>query len=30
VDGERVTQIRRAETFEDMALAQSPLSVIMP
>jgi len=30
VDGDRVMQIRRAETFEDVALAQSPLSVIMP
>jgi len=30
VDGNRVTQIRRAETFDDVALAQSPLSVIMP
>ncbi len=30
VDGNRVTQIRRAETFEDVALAQSSLSVIMP
>lgn len=30
VDGDRVTQIRRAETFDDVALAQSPLSVIMP
>ncbi len=29
-DGARVTQIRRAETFEDVALAQSSLSVIMP
>lgn len=30
VDGDRVTQIRCAETFDDVALAQSPLSVIMP
>ncbi|MGC9394607.1 MAG: diaminopimelate decarboxylase [Anaerolineae bacterium] len=30
VDGERVTQIRRAETFDDVVLALSPLSVIMP
>jgi len=30
VDGDRVTQIRRAETFDDVAVALSPLSVIMP
>lgn len=30
VDGDQVTQIRRAETFGDVAVAQSPLSVIMP
>ena len=30
VGGDRVTQIRRAETFDDVALAMSPLSVIMP
>jgi len=30
VDGDRVTQIRRAETFDDVALALSTLSVIMP
>jgi diaminopimelate decarboxylase len=30
VDGDQVTQIRRAETFDDVALAQSALSVIMP
>jgi len=30
VDGDQVTRIRRAETFDDVALAQSPLSVIMP
>ncbi|MEJ5308837.1 MAG: diaminopimelate decarboxylase [Anaerolineae bacterium] len=30
VDGEQVTQIRRAETFDDVMLAQSTLSVIMP
>ena len=30
VDGDQVTQIRRAETFDDIALALAPLSVIMP
>lgn len=30
VDGDRVTRIRRAETFDDVALALAPLSVIMP
>jgi len=30
VDGDRVTQIRRAENFDDVALALAPLSVIMP
>ena len=30
VDGDQVTQVRRAETFDDVALALSPLSVIMP
>jgi diaminopimelate decarboxylase len=30
VDGDQVTQIRRAETFDDVALALAPLSVIMP
>ncbi len=30
VDGDCLTQIRRAETFDDLTLALSPLSVIMP
>ncbi|HQE93033.1 MAG TPA: diaminopimelate decarboxylase [Anaerolineae bacterium] len=30
VDGDRLIQIRRAETFDDLTLALSPLSVIMP
>ncbi|MBN2394798.1 MAG: diaminopimelate decarboxylase [Anaerolineae bacterium] len=30
VDGDQVTQIRRGETFDDIALALSPLSIIMP